>query len=516
MAHGQIFSHIFNTAPNTGRLLVCAIQLITIMLIRKNTKAFKSILEIITTCQERPDRGKLIRLYITKAGHSIADRINVEGIQGESDLFYEMTYQTVMSNLQSSNHQLCVSDEVPGIYYFHSSTNKVWDEAPFEFDESVRTEFSSVPELPVVRKKEKTTKFDLAGPDKKSGLSRARPGADSTKKDKSPSGTKAGSDKQSSKVMVKSASREPRQPDFDLKRDIHFTNLGKTVIREANLSKRSILEYYNDISPYLLPHLRDRQLWTKRDADTLKPSVDLSMETLFGRDEESVPNWVKSYTAGDDKQKKHKFLCNDREHLLFFVESGSLQFDHGLSKVKDQDTPDYVIIGIDSPEFDITKALDVALATKQVLEGLQLRSCVKTDGISGLHVYIPLEMNSTFETSRRVSEYICKLVRLKIPDRVALNGADVSGYGKVTLDYTMNGRDKSIVAPYSLVPGQSATVATPLLWEEVNEDLRMEDLNPGTIFKRLKHSGDPLERLKKRANADDLLERLEKHYSFLF
>ena len=130
-----------------------------IMLIRKNTKTFKTILEIISVCQGRADREKLIRLYITRAGHSINDRISVEGIQGDAALFYEMNYQSVLNNLQSSSHQLHISDEIPGIYFFHSSSNKVWDETPFEFDEAIKKEFSSLPELPIVRKKEKPEKF---------------------------------------------------------------------------------------------------------------------------------------------------------------------------------------------------------------------------------------------------------------------------------------------------------------------------------------------------------------------
>ena len=74
------------------------------MLIRKNTKTFKTILEIISVCQGKTDREKLIRLYITRAGHSIKDRISVEGIQGDAALFYEMNYQSVLNNLQSSSH----------------------------------------------------------------------------------------------------------------------------------------------------------------------------------------------------------------------------------------------------------------------------------------------------------------------------------------------------------------------------------------------------------------------------
>src|SRR5688500_19549625 len=110
-------------------------------------------------CRDRPDRKQQIRQYITKAGDTIHERINVEGIQGEAGLFYEMNYQAVLGKLQSSNHQLLQSDDIPGIYFFHSSSNKAWDETPFEFDEAIKREFASLPELPVTRKKEKAEKF---------------------------------------------------------------------------------------------------------------------------------------------------------------------------------------------------------------------------------------------------------------------------------------------------------------------------------------------------------------------
>src|SRR5690348_12872451 len=107
------------------------------MLIRKNTKAFKTILEIVRECQTRPDRDQLIRLYITKAGQSVKDRVSVEGLEGDAAVFYEMNYQGILDNLQSSNYQLHMSDEIPGVYFFRSASNKTWDEMPFEFDEMV-------------------------------------------------------------------------------------------------------------------------------------------------------------------------------------------------------------------------------------------------------------------------------------------------------------------------------------------------------------------------------------------
>ena len=102
-----------------------------------------------------------------------------------------------------------------------------------------------------------------------------------------------------------------------------------------------------------------------------------------------------------------------------------------------------------------------------------------------------------------------------MPDLVSLAGSD-EAYGKVSLDFSINAPEKRIVAPYSLVPGQSAIVATPLLWEEVKEGLRPESFNHETILKRLKQVGDPFESVGKKINAEALLEKLENHYSFLF
>jgi bifunctional non-homologous end joining protein LigD len=176
-----------------------------------------------------------------------------------------------------------------------------------------------------------------------------------------------------------------------------------------------------------------------------------------------------------------------------------------------------MIIGIESPETELDKTITVALAARQILSGLELPSFVKTDGQSSLHIYVPLDSKSNFDTTKAVAAYICKLIRLKVRDLVTLEGSDDETYGKVTLSYDLNENGKSVVAPYSLVPGESPTVATPLLWEEVKEDLPLEHSNHETIFKRLKQIGDPFESLlKKKVNADSLLERLEANYAFLF
>jgi DNA ligase D-like protein (predicted polymerase) len=464
------------------------------MLIRKNTKAFKTIQEIITACQQRKDRERLVRLYITKAGHTIHDRISIESIQGEAELLYEMNYETILMNLNSPGHQLQVSDDVPGIYFFHRTSHKEWDETPFEFDETIKKEFGDLTELPFVRKKEKTEKFILPI---------VKPRTESPAKKEKPKPAKV------TKVIEKG----PRQPDFKLQHKIQFTHLDKVIFRQSKFTKEDVLNYYYKIADYILPYLKDRAYSVRLDADSAS-ARNVNADVLFEQKAEHLPDWTKGKQS---KSRKQIQLCNDREYLLLNVELGCIQFNASHARAKSSDSPDYAIITIDSPEHELTKAIDAAQVAGEILNGLKLQSYIKTDGESGLHIYLPLDSKGNFETSKTIAEYICRLVRLKCPELVSLQGTDDYTYGKVILNYQLNNQGENVIVPYSLTAGEHPIIATPLSWSEVEHGLRSEDLNHETIFKRLKQHGDPFEKLlKEKQQAETLLERLQENYSFLF
>ncbi|HEY5825722.1 MAG TPA: hypothetical protein VIT44_15215, partial [Cyclobacteriaceae bacterium] len=214
---------------------------------------------------------------------------------------------------------------------------------------------------------------------------------------------------------------------------------------------------------------------------------------------------------------KKMLLCNDKEHLLFYVEMGCIEFCPCHSRTKSIDSPDYIVLALDSPDAELSKATDVILAVGVVLTGVQLPSYLKADGASGLHVYIPLDSKSTFDTTRKVAEYIAKLITLKMPERISLSGSDDYVYGRVLLDASLNKKGASVVAPYSIVASEVAAIATPLTWDGVADMFHQEAFNEEKIFKRLKNDGDAFQALfKKKVNADTLLDRLEKNYAFLF
>src|SRR5687768_6397230 len=46
--------------------------------------------------------------------------------------------------------------------------------------------------------------------------------------------------------------------------EVHLTNLDKVFWPELGYTKRDLLQYYADISPALLPHIKDRAMVMKR------------------------------------------------------------------------------------------------------------------------------------------------------------------------------------------------------------------------------------------------------------
>ena len=468
------------------------------MLIRRNTKAFKTIHSIVNACANRPDRQDMIRVFITKAGDSVSDRIDTASIREGADLFYEMTYQAVLANLDSGNHQLHESEENPGLFFFHRGAGKTWDETPFEFDEIVLTEFKDLENLPVPRKKVKPGKYDIAATAKRKPV-------DSNK-----------SKKQSNKVQnQKPEAAKPKpvenQPRYKIKHKIVFTNLKGNVGAGGQVTKKDVLDYYDGFADFILPHLRDRELSVGL-GDQRNQIVPLTYEILTNRHITDLPDWIKRQQTR--KGGEQILMCDDRDHLLFYVESGCFEFYASPARIK-SDNPDYLVIHVDSPDFELAKAVHVAIEAEVILRGLGLSPVTKTDGKSGLHIYAPLDAKSDFKTAESVGEYVCKLLRLKLPDNVGLG--DTSGYiyGKVSLDFTL-GKDTRILAPYSLVMGDHMLMSAPLHPGELSPDLRQDDFTISAMLKRKKVGSDPFVQLNKgKVNAKATLATLDKYYTFL-
>jgi len=128
--------------------------------------------------------------------------------------------------------------------------------------------------------------------------------------------------------------------------------------------------------------------------------------------------------------------------------------------------------------------------THDLLESLGVPSYCKTSGSAGLHIYIPLGAQYTYEQSKEFARVIVALVHEQLPAFTSIERMVRDRQGKMYLDFLQNRPQATIAAPYSLRPKSGATVSMPLHWEEVKKGLKMTDFTIKNAIARMRELGN--------------------------
>nr|WP_295932976.1 DNA ligase D [uncultured Dyadobacter sp.] len=286
--------------------------------------------------------------------------------------------------------------------------------------------------------------------------------------------------------------------DFKLE---HCTIQLHDIERElwTGVAKGDLALYYNQIAGYILPHLADRP-----------QSLNLKLThaggpTTFIKDMENrQPVCADIFTdkrrvAKEGKRSRIDYLvCNNLETLLFMVDCGCVDINTWASRTQSPETPDYIWLDLDptvdkrdsgSEEAGFKKAIDVALASKEVLLRYKLKSFIKTSGKTGLHIYIPCS-SLNFTQSRIIANALADEIH-RLVKAVSTRSEGISLRGdRVYIDANQNDYADTLAAPYSIRPYHQPTVSTPLDWQEVKPSLDRYAYNKDTIVKRLQKKGD--------------------------
>ena len=166
-------------------------------------------------------------------------------------------------------------------------------------------------------------------------------------------------------------------------------------------------------------------------------------------------------------------LVNSRRALLWMVDYGAVDMHVWLSRCDRPDRPDQLLLDVDPKGGSFADVVRSARAVKEVLDAAELDSLVHTTGGDGVHVRAPLRRLHTFEDTRTFAYAVARLV-------------DVEG---VNVDAKMNGHGQQIVSVYSARP-PNLSVATPLGWDELVEDLDPRELTMAVALERVERLGD--------------------------
>ena len=295
-----------------------------------------------------------------------------------------------------------------------------------------------------------------------------------------------------SKVTITNSSFLNYNSDEQVKKinghELKFTNLDKIYWPKDKFTKRDMLNYYNDVSTYILPYLKNRPQSLNRFPDGIN-GFSFYQKDVTGK----VADWVEKYpykADGDDTPKNY-MLCNDKASLLYMANMGAIEINPWSSTIQKPDQPSWCILDIDpdkSNPFD--QVIEVALTIKNIIDDLKIDSYCKTSGSTGLHIYIPLGQKYSFDQSQMLANWIAHQTNIELEDFTSIERMTKKRKGKIYIDYLQNRPGATLAAPYSLRPKPGATVSMPLHWEEVKKGLKMSDFTIENAIERIKSEGD--------------------------
>ena len=279
------------------------------------------------------------------------------------------------------------------------------------------------------------------------------------------------------------------EPGAGGERRVVITNPRKVFWPEEGYTKSDLIDYYDAVSPWLLPYLEDRPLVLTRYPDGIKG------KSFFQKDApEWTPSWVQtarihSHDVGRDIDY---FVVNDRESLRYVANLGTIPLHLWSARLPALDHPDWLVLDLDPKGAPFTDVVKVAHALHRILDELELPSYVKTSGATGLHILLPLGARYDYEVTRTFARLLAVMGVEAEPAISTIARPLRSRGGKVYIDFGQNGRGQTIVAPFSVRPLPGAPVSCPLRWEEVTARLDPARFTIKTAPPRFAKLGDPL------------------------
>jgi bifunctional non-homologous end joining protein LigD len=207
-----------------------------------------------------------------------------------------------------------------------------------------------------------------------------------------------------------------------------------------------------------------------------------------------APSWLRKVDYDPESTDKviQLPLIDNEAGMLWFANEGCIEFHLWASRALHLTQPDMAILDLDpGDQADFAQVVQAALRVCDVLEQNGLRSCPKTSGGRGLHVYLPLASGHSFDAVRSWVKDVAEQLSAKYPDLIAVaHGATHRGR-QVTVDYAQNSIGRNTAAPYTLRALPGAPVSAPLTWDEVEAGrIRPADLTLRTMPGRVAEKGD--------------------------
>jgi bifunctional non-homologous end joining protein LigD len=192
--------------------------------------------------------------------------------------------------------------------------------------------------------------------------------------------------------------------------------------------------------------------------------------------------WAGSSTKARGGREVTYAVVDDVAGLAWLAQQNAIELHPGLVRTDRPDRADQLVFDVDPGPRPLPPAR-VARWVREVLVEVGLDPVVKTSGGRGLHVIVPIERRYDAGLLRPLTLALSRMVADRHPDQLTVEMRKDDRGGRTLVDWS-RGAGSTLIAAWSPRAHPQATVATPLAWDEVTDDLDPTTFTIPTILDR--------------------------------
>src|SRR2546426_11471343 len=173
--------------------------------------------------------------------------------------------------------------------------------------------------------------------------------------------------------------------------DVVITHPDKVLFPDEGITKGELASYYEVIAPSILPHICGRPVTMERY------HRGIGAQGFFHKDvSKGFPEWLERVEVPKKGGTVRHPLVTDTRSLLWVANQNSITPHVWTSRTPNLYQPDICVFDLDPSEDQPNILHGAALALRDLLRELGLKSWVKTSGSKGFHIAVPLDGMADF------------------------------------------------------------------------------------------------------------------------
>lgn len=280
------------------------------------------------------------------------------------------------------------------------------------------------------------------------------------------------------------------------RRNVRITHPEKVLFPDGT-TKADLADYYRDVAPAMLPHVRERPVSMQRFNDGIERPGFFQKDVPKG-----APEWVPIVTVPKKGGTVRHVLANETATLVWLANQNCITPHVSTARADRLDRPDRIVWDLDPSDDDFDLVRRSALALGDLLRTAGCEPFAMVTGSRGIHVVVAVRRRHAYGAVRDAALAVAQALVERHPGELTTEFYKEKREGRLFVDVNRNGRAQTAVPPYAVRPRPGAPVATPLRWEEVEDPgLRPDGFAMRAALARLDRDGDPWAGIGRSAGA---------------